>query len=696
MIERTIRVDSSLGPDVFQLRSLVGKEELGRPFELTLELHTADPSLKLTDLLGQTMSVTMPLDDGSERHFHGYIVEFTETGPRGFVQTYRAQLKPWFALMGFNSNCRIFQNKSVIEIADELFADNGFADVKKALMVRSYRKLEYSVQYRESDFAFLSRLFEQEGVYYFFEHDKDKHTLVLADAPESHDERDLGDQTYMSSSGAQTFIAPHIDSWCALQRMLPGSYVTDDYDFRRPRAFLGAKLAAPKPHARAEPEIYDFPGEYETSEEGETLAQVRLHQIHAKFERLAASGNVRTLAPGWVFALKEHPREGQNREYLIVEVNYSIQVAEYESGEGGAGPEFNASLEVMPRGTPFHSQFEAPRPFIPGHQTATVVGKAGEEIWTDEHGRVKVQFQWDRRGESNENSSCWVRVAQVWAGNSWGAIHVPRIGQEVLVSFLNGDPDRPLITGRVYNGAAMPPFALPAKAMVSGVKSDSTPGGGGYNEISMDDTKGTEKIVVHGQFDMESTIEHDKTLTVHNNRTSTIDVDDTETVGNNQTITIGVDQSVTIGGTSTDTIALSKTLTIGTAYQVTVGADMNEAVAGLKAEVVGTSKSLVVGEASTEHVKGSKSVKSDKGIKEEATDEISMKSGKKMTLTAGDDFAVSGKKKGVIEIADELTLKVGKATITLKKSGDIIINGKKISVTGSGDVVLKGTKIAQN
>ncbi|MDB4985294.1 MAG: type secretion system Vgr family protein [Myxococcaceae bacterium] len=696
MTSRSIFVESSLGEDALFLRRASHFEALGSLSELSLELLCDENTApRMGELLGTTITLHATVADGGTRYVHGYVTELAETGESGRYLHTHATVRPWLWFLSRSSNCRIFQDKTVPEIVREVCQDHGFTDIRDALQ-DNYHSWEYVVQYRESDFAFISRLLEQEGIYYFFEHEQAKHTMVLADGPKSHKPAPNYETVpYRALADVADQDLECLHTWQVQHQVQTGAYVLDDYDFKRPRAALQVKLQAARSHPHSRYEVYDYPGEYTQTQEGESYVKVRLEELQAQFERASGTGNTRGLTAGGLFSLSAHPRDDQNQEYLVTQSQFQVDLGDYDSG-GAQEQSFRCSIEAMKTTASFRSRRVTPRPVISGHQTAKVVGKAGEEIWTDEFGRVKVQFPWDRKGASNESSSCWMRVAQVWAGSGWGAMHVPRIGQEVLVSFLEGDPDRPIVTGRVYNGNAMPPFELPAKAMVSGTKSESTPGGGGYNEISMDDTKGVEKIIVHGQFDMESTIEHDKKLLVGNNRTSVVGVNDTESVGQNQTITVGANQALTIAALSDDVVGISKTLTIGVDYQVTVGGAMNETVAGLKAEEVGGTKSLLVGADSSEHVKGGKTVKTDKSSLEEAKEAIAVKSGKTMTLTAGEDFAVHGKKKGLIEIADELTLKVGSATITLKKNGDIVINGKKISVTGSGDVVMKGKKVSQN
>ncbi|MCK4987133.1 MAG: type VI secretion system tip protein VgrG, partial [Desulfobacterales bacterium] len=339
-----------------------------------------------------------------------------------------------------------------------------------------------------------------------------------------------------------------------------------------------------------------------------------------------------------------------------------------------------------------------PKPMVQGPQTAIVVGPSGEEIYTDKYARVKVSFHWDRNSKSDENSSCWVRVAQVWAGTKWGGIQIPRIGQEVIIEFLEGDPDQPIITGRVYNNDNMPPYDLPANATQSGIKSRSSKGGNAdnFNEIRFEDKKGDELVYIHAEKDQSNVVENDETISIGNNRDKNVGVNQTESIGTNKTITVGGNHAESITGNMTqsvslakaETITLAKALTIGAGYQVTVGAAMNETIGGLKAEEIGALKSVNVVANSSENVGGNKSVDADK--------DISATSGKKMSFKAGDDYSVKGDKNGVIDIKDQLTIKVGKASITMKKNGDITINGKTINIKGSGNIVMKAKKILEN
>jgi type VI secretion system secreted protein VgrG len=413
-----------------------------------------------------------------------------------------------------------------------------------------------------------------------------------------------------------------------------------------------------------------------------------------------------------------------NAEYLVTHATYACSPGDHEAAGGARDDEFfRCNAGLIKAATQFRPPRVAPRPLITGLQSAKVIGPKGKEIWTDSQGRIRIRFHWQRPEEDaarEEASAIWVRVAQVMAGAGWGALQIPRIGHEVVVSFLEGDPDRPIVVGCVYNDTNKPPFDPSSGGMVLGMKSDSTPGGGGYNEFSLDDSKGNEKIKIHGQYDMETTIENDETATIKNNRTVTVVVNHTENVGGdqmvtvdkNQTTQVGINQTVgvianqdttvggnhtmTVSGSSTESVALFKQVTVAAAYIVGVGGAMATEIAGLSSESVGLTKSVSVGGSSSEDITGGKSVKAGKALELKAGADAAISAGKKIAIKAGDDLAISGGGKGVIEIKDELTIKVGSAQITLKKNGDITIKGNKINVKGGGNLVLKGSKILQN
>lgn len=744
---RLFAVTTPLGEDALLFYSMTASEQLGRLFQFDLDLLSDDPEIKLQDILGQSVTIRSQLPDGESRYFNGIVSQFSQVGTHGNLVAYRATLRPWFWFLTRTADCRIFQNMKVPDIIKEVFRGQGFSDFEDALS-GTFREWENCVQYRETDFNFISRLMEQEGIYYYFKHEDGKHTLVLSDSISAHETIPGYEEVpYYPPEESEQRERDHIYDWSLNQTIQPGVYALNDFDFKKPKANLEVKSSIPREHEQAELEIYDYPGEYKESSDGETYVRSRIEELQAQYEEVQGQGNVAGLMAGCLFKLTNYSREDQNREYLITAANYNLGPQEYESTFSGAdGSSFFCSIKAIDKQQAYRAPRITPKPVVQGPQTAIVVGKSGEEIWTDKYGRVKVQFHWDRYGEVNENSSCWIRVSHPWAGKNWGAVAIPRMGQEVIVSFLEGDPDQPMITGRVYNDDNMPPYDLPANATQSGVKTRSSKEGtpDNFNELRFEDKKGSEEVYIHAEKDQNNVVENnettsvgndrsetvgndetisignnrtedvgnDETISIGNNRTETVGTDEsisigsnrTETVGADETITIGSNRSVTIGSSKTETISINKAetigvakeLTIGGAYQVTVGAAMNETIGAAKAEEIGAVKSVNVGANSSENIGKDKSVDAGGNISESAGKDVSVSSGKKMILAAGDDLGISGKKKAVIDIEDELTIKCGKAIIVMKKNGDITINGKKITIKGSGDIVMKGSKILQN
>ena len=483
------------------------------------------------------------------------------------------------------------------DILKQVFRDRGFSDFDDRLK-GEYRVWEYCVQYRETDFNFVSRLMEQEGIYYFFEHGKNSHTLVLADSYSAHASvPDYEKLPYYPLAAGQRRERDHLFDWSISQQVQPGKFAITDYDFKSPKANLLAEDKTARDHALSGFEIYDYPGEYVAQAEGKQYVQVRNEEMHAQYEMARAAGDARGLVAGALFKLDNHPRDDQNREYLIVSATYQLESDEYTPGGASAAEPFRIELSAMDAKTTFRPRRMTPKPMVQGPQTAVVVGKSGEEIWCDEFGRVKVKFHWDRYAAGDETSSCWVRVAQVWAGAKWGSMHIPRMGQEVIVDFLEGDPDRPIITGRVYNGDNMPHYALPANQTRSGWMSRSTKGGGldNFNEIRFEDKKGEEQMYIHAEKDRDIKVENDETLTVDRNRKKVVGNDEDTRIGNNRTENVGKDEDIKIGQDRMEDVARNETITIGADRTADVGKNETITIGGERNETVAKDENISIG-----------------------------------------------------------------------------------------------------
>ncbi|HWO14023.1 MAG TPA: type VI secretion system tip protein TssI/VgrG [Polyangiaceae bacterium] len=552
-----------LGDTVLRLHGLRGREALSEPFQFSVTLLSdqKDP-IDQTKLLGTLVKVTLDqeytaddsIPEHPPRYFNGYVTQSRLEGTFGGYRLYRVELRPWLSLLGNTRDCRIFQNESVPEIVRKVFKERGFGGQCK-LQLGTYPKREYCVQYRESDLAFVSRLLEHEGIYYYFEFEADKHTLVLTDRSTPHQPKDTYETIEWGSAFASETrnetLGGRIVAWHPKRELRAENYVLMDYDFVKPTVHLEGRHNG-KDISQGTFEKFDYPGGFTEASVGDKYATVRLQEEQAPVELVEGEAQSHGLAPGYLFELQQHKDAAQNAEYLTTRAEYDFAVAPYEAT---SELEKNAELKTRPwtckftalqSSTYFRPARVTPRPTIPGLQTAKVVGPSSDEIYTDQHGRVKVHFHWDRESKLDENRSCWIRVAQMWAGPSWGSQHLPRVGNEVVVSFLEGDPDQPLITGSVYNGLNTPPFPLPAKKEVSGVKSRSTQNGGkGYNELSFDDTTGKELVNFHAQKDLKTVVENSEDATVKNKRFTKIGGDDTEVVIGTQNIDAG-SQFVTV------------------------------------------------------------------------------------------------------------------------------------------------------
>jgi type VI secretion system secreted protein VgrG len=574
-MDRIVRAHTPLGDDQLLFRSMCGSEGLSQLFEFEIELLSTNASIDAKSLLGKPLALEIRTA-GAPRFLHGHVARFTVVGREGGRTRhtiYRAVVRPWLWYLTRASNSRVFQGKSAVQIIAEVLDAYGF--VFENRLCGDYRVWDYCAQFNETDFAFVSRLMELEGIYYYFKHEKNRHTLVMADDISGHDE--LPDYACIDCFAADRPIEDDlevIDAWQASAELRTGSYAVGDFNFTMPRADMFSVRQLPIGASQDGHDMYEWMGDYGAPGQGEHYARVRLEEVQALSERSAGHASVRGMAPGWRFAMRGSPRDADNREYLLVSVAYDLSEAGYASAEGQGRYSFD--FVAQPAALPFRAPRRTPMPHATGPQTATVVGPEGQDIWTDEYGRVKLQFRWDRQGQSNQDSSAWVRVSQAWAGDGFGTVHVPRVGQEVVVDFIGGRVDRPIVVGRVYNTDRMPPFDLPAEATKSGVVSRSTPGGtpADANAIVFEDMMGAEQVLLHAQRNLDTEVEADETHTTGGARTTLIKGHESSTFesGEERHITEGALETIDGGETRTVTGGAIERVSGGETRTITGGA----------------------------------------------------------------------------------------------------------------------------
>jgi type VI secretion system secreted protein VgrG len=558
---RKIAIATPLGDDVLILQSFKLVEEISRPFVVEAKLYSEEVDLEFEAIVGENVTIRMETDQGDTRFINGYVSRFAQ-GSGDSANIYYATIVPWLWFLTRSADCRIFQNKSIPEIIKEVFADFGCSEMVEDALTGDYQKLEYVVQYRETAFNFVSRLMEHEGIYYFFQHEDGKHKLVLADSPSAHTEVE-NYETVPCQAGDHMDLQG-ITEWSLEKRVMPGRHALLDFDFKVPGKDLNAEKELKAKHAFADMEVFDYPGDYIEKVQGDARAAVRIEELAMHHCIGRAKSDARGLTVGCKFTLSNPPRPDHEGDYVITSM--VCEVTEDSFGQRTNIPTelFKSRFTCIPADVQIRPRRITPKPIINGPQTAIVTAPDGEEIMTDEFGRVKVKFHWDRFSASDDTSSCWIRVAQLWAGKKWGAMFIPRKDQEVIVEFLEGDPDRPIITGRVYNGECMPPYPLPESKTISTIKSNTSKGGEGFNELRFEDKQGSEQIYIHAQKDMEIEVKNDRKVKIGNdhheiivndshteiqhNRSIKVDNDHMEEIGNDRNLKVNGKEAVKIIG----------------------------------------------------------------------------------------------------------------------------------------------------
>ncbi len=643
--------------------SLSGSEQLGRLFSYQLKLLSKDSEIKLLPLLGSSMTVTFE-SDGYKRHFNGMVSEISQTGFESYQEErhaeYAVTLVPKAWLLLHKVDCRIYLKMSVPDIVKTVLSEIGYGDVKLSLS-GNYSPREYCVQYREDYFNFISRLMEQEGIYYFFQHTDGVHTLVLADSLGAHAATaGYAELPYRpQSADSRAALEISITDFSSARSVQTTKYSLTDYDPLKPKtSLLGTEAISNADNNHSVPglESFDFPGDHETGDAGKRYAQVRLEAINVSQSRCSGATNAPGLLTGALFKLTKFPRGELNQEYLVTGSTVHIENAARTSGQQD-GELFFCNFSVVQSRQPFRTMPTAVKPMIVGLQTAVVAGSdAAEDIAVDKYGRIQVTFHWNKPDKKNAHVSCPVRVASSWAGKNWGTVHIPRVGQEVVISFLEGDPDRPLVIGSVYNADNMPPYALPDNKTQSGIKSRSHEGGAAddFNEIRFEDKKGSEELFLHAQKDMREEVENDHFVQIDHDETITIKNDQTEEVKHDRKTKIGNDDKLDVTQNGTTTIGQKFKLSAGTEIELVTGAS-----------------SIVMKSDGTIEIKGVQ-------IKINGDATMALKAGATMDVTSG----------APMKVHSDAMMEVSASGMTTVKGGVLMLKGDGMAQLSGGIIMI--------
>ncbi|MGL4555629.1 MAG: type VI secretion system Vgr family protein [Gemmataceae bacterium] len=734
---RLMSLSTPLGADVLLLETFAGTEALSAPFAYDLGVLTESPAgWKFEDLLGQPVTVTMTLPaDGAARYFNGVVAEVGQgelvSGVRTGVMLHRFTLRvvPKFWLLGLKRNSRIFQQLTVIDILKKVMTGLDVSWQTQG----TYEPRDYCVQYRETDLAFASRLMEEEGIYFYFKHADGSHQMVVADKPAGHAAVPGPVSVSFQPEGGGLHPDDRVMRWTKRQQLRSGKVTLWDQCFELPGQHLDAtKTVSETPAAGTKThklkvggneafEVYDFPGGYAQRFDGITpdgadraadvqkifqdnarTAGIRLAQQSTGAVTIDAAGNVRHLSAGHKFTLADHP--DADGDYVITRVTHDASNAGVYVTGGDQAAGYRGRFECQPVALPFVPPMTTPRPTVPGPQTAVVVGPSGEEIFTDKYSRIKVQFPWDREGANDANSSCWVRVGTPWAGKQWGMIHIPRVGQEVVVAFEEGDPDRPIVVGSVYNAEQMPPYVLPDNKTQSGLKTRSSLKGTeeNFNELRFEDKKDEEQIYFHAEKNFDRVVENndtlkvgfekkdkgDQTIEIWNNRSLKVGAGKGEAEVGSETIDVFNSQAVTIGSGKGDAAEGSQTLSVYKDRTTTVETG-NETLTVKKGNRV---EEITEGNDTLAVKKGNREASIDTG-----NDTLTVKTGDRtvevngndsLTIKTGNGTIKASAGKITIEAATGILLKVGGNSIEITPAG-ITVKGVKVAVQGDAQVEVK-------
>lgn len=677
---RAIRMKGPLPQAEMQMLRAEVREGLSKITEIEVEFLSNKMDSSLEDVLGKVITIEIDTEKEGVRHFAGHCVEVLYEGVYQGFGHYLASLRAWPWFLTQTTDCRIFQEMTAMAIIKQIFGDHGFSDYQDKTGGGGATRT-YCVQYRETDYDFVQRLMVEEGFYYYFDYADGKDTMVIVnDAGHHAPIRERSEIEFFFKEDSHRRRSDHIFDFRERESLRTGKVTLNDYNFETPTTDLKVSSAIPKgKHAHKSYERYDYPGRFGDTSRGEGLARTRMEAFAAEHDRVRGIGNVRTLACGYRFTLTGHPRQNANREYLITEAIHQLQIeTEYNLGEleetalgervtldPKKNPDpYRCTFRAQPAREPYRHPYRCPRPTIPGLQTAVVTGPKGEEIYTDEYGRVKVQFHWDREGRKDEKTTCWIRKAEPWTGKNWGMVWVPRIGQEVVVQFEEGDPDRPMIVGMLFNEATKHPYALPGSMTMMGWTTRSTKKGGKdtFHELVFEDKKGEEFVRFQSERDYK------------------------QIVKNNAEVTVGLehkdkgDYSLTVQNDMTETVNEGNhTFTVSKGQEdYSVKKDRNVTVEGAHNESITKDQTV--------KVQGAQTTKVSRSITTQAMQSITLKANQKITLQCG------GSK---IELSP-VGVKVNGTMITVDGKGVTKVSGAMVDLKGKGILKAMGALLKLN
>ena len=668
----TLEVDG-LGPETFAVVSFLLKQRHSFPFMLDVDVASDSFRETAENLLEKNATLTIWQDDTPQRHISGIVTRFGMKEYNGWQMCYSLTLSPPLWRAGLRQNFRIFQQQDIQTISATLLDENGITSWKP-LFYEDHPAREFCVQYGETDLAFLTRLWSEEGIFFFDRHvtDTPSQTLTLCDDAAGLPRTD---EIPFNPNPTTTLLPLTISTFRYQAQIRPSSVETQDYTFKVPGwpAYYGHD-GEHLNGQRTQYEVFDYPGRFKDEQHGQDFARYQMEGWRNNAETASCVSNSPALWPGVIFTQTGHPVRELNRQWQVISSVLTGKQPQALKGSRGLGTTLENKFDVIPAGRTWRPQ-PLLKPKVDGPQSAIVTGPPEEEIFCDEHGRVRVRFHWDRYCTGNEDSSCWIRVSQAWAGAGFGNLAIPRVGQEVIVDFLNGDPDQPIIMGRTYHEDNRSPGDLPATKTQMTIRS-KTYRGSGFNELRFDDATGQEQVYIHAQKDMDTDVLNNRTTdvtashreTIGGNQVITVKQNQVQTVVQNQQETVGQNQSITVGQNQSETVGVARALTVGVAYQTTVGGVMNTSVALTQSSQVGIQKSLLVGRGYNVSV------------------------GENVTFTVGKSKTESTGKVAVYSAGEHLELRCGRARLVLTQDGKIFLNGTAINLQGvqtlSGDALM--------